>query len=114
MQAARPEKFCRKQHAPLSGDLRDRVLQQMATPLPFGGRHSATLPGRHSPETHLEFFCNQLKLLIEITSEEQCLIVHLPERFRAVAPSAVLQFNTLSDQVFHERGNSNGVRIKLH
>jgi hypothetical protein len=100
MQAARPE-FLFKQRAPLSGDLRDRVSRtQYATPLPFGGCLFAALQTHRSPETHLEFFCNQLTLLIEITSEEQCLIVHLPERFRAVAPSAVLQHNTLSDQVF--------------
>jgi len=55
-----------------------------------------------------------LKLLIEITSEEQYLTVHLPERFRAVAPSAVLQINTLSDQGLHEHGNTSEEKMKVH
>jgi len=55
----------------------------------------ALLQRHRSPETHLEFFRNQLKLLFE----EQCLVVHLPERFRAVAPSAA-SYVTLSPTKF--------------
>jgi hypothetical protein len=74
--------------APLSGDLRDRVARNTArNHSPSVDIVTAMLQRHHSPETHLEFFRNQLKLLLE----EQYLVVHLPERFRAVAPSAVSQ-----------------------